>query len=215
MAQDKIINNIKIIAKGEVIMSVCIKNQPLAEADKIVLDKVNWGFTEYTPCVHARIVYDITGFDVEFYVKESNPLREKTEHFQSVSEDSCVEFFVKFDPENSDEYINFEVNANGIMRADVRTDRYNFKSLTLEDVESLNITPDIKEDHWTVRYKIGIDLVKKYYPGFDIDKCKYLLGNLYKCGSKTKTRHYMTLFELKCEKPDFHRPEYFGVIELA
>ena len=51
-------------------MSVCIKRQPLVEADKIVLDKIGWGFTEYTPYVYAKIAYDETGFDVEFYIKE-------------------------------------------------------------------------------------------------------------------------------------------------
>ncbi|MEE1042820.1 MAG: carbohydrate-binding family 9-like protein [Clostridia bacterium] len=195
-------------------MSVCIKRQPLVEADKIVLDKIGWGFTEYTPYVYAKIAYE-TGFDVEFYIKERDPMREKTEHFQEVCEDSCVEFFVKFDPENSDEYFNFEVNANGTMLADIRTDRYNYRHLTLDEIASLNITPDIQDDHWTVRYKIGMDLIKKYYPCFDIHKCKYVEGNLYKCGSKTKVKHYMTLFDVKCENPDFHRPEYFGAIELA
>ena len=195
-------------------MSVCIKNQPLAEADKIVLDKINWGFTEYTPYVHAKVVYDETGFDVEFYVKESDPLREKTEHFQAVSEDSCVEFFANFDPENTNEYINFEVNANGVMRADIRTDRYNYKNLELADIEGLDINVKIEKEYWQVNYTIGFDMIKKYYPNFEIEKCKFIKGNFYKCGSKTKIRHYMTLFELKCEKPDFHRPEYFGIIEV-
>lgn len=195
-------------------MDISIKKQPFEQADKIFLDKINWGFTEYTPEVYAKVVYDETGFTVEFVTKESNPLREKTEHFQEVSQDSCVEFFVNFDPENSDEYINFEVNANGVMRADIRTDRYNYTNLTFEDIQSLHIEAKIEDDYWTVNYKVNTSLIKKYYPNFDINECKYIKGNMYKCGSKTKVRHYMTLFELKCEKPDFHRPEYFGIINL-
>ena len=137
-----------------------------------------------------------------------------TEHFQAVSEDSCVEFFANFDPENTNEYINFEVNANGVMRADIRTDRYNYKNLELADIEGLDINVKIEKEYWQVNYKIGFDMIKKYYPNFEIGKCKFIKGNFYKCGSKTKIRHYMTLFELKCEKPDFHRPEYFGKIEV-
>lgn len=196
-------------------MNVCIKKQPFEQAEKIMLDKINWGFTEYTPEVYAKVAYDETGFTVEFVTKESDPLREKTNHFEEVSHDSCVEFFVNFDPDNTDEYINFEINANGAMRVDIRTDRFNYRSLTLEDVESLNPEAKIEENYWTAKYKIPMELIKKYYPNFDINKNKYLKGNMYKCGSKTKIRHYMTLFELKCEKPDFHRPEYFGIIDLA
>ena len=195
-------------------MNVCIKKQLLEQAEKILLDKINWGFTEYTPEVYAKVVYDEFGFTVEFVTKESDPLREKTEHNQEVSQDSCVEFFVNFDPENSDEYINFEVNANGVMRADIRTDRYNYTGFPIEDIKSLNIETKIEDDYWTVKYKIPMELIKKYYPKFDINKCEYIKGNMYKCGSWTKIRHYMTLFELKCEKPDFHRPEYFGIISV-
>ncbi len=206
--------NCKITDKEGYSMSVYIKNQPIADADKIVLDKVNWGFTEYTPYVYAKVVYDNSGFEVEFVTKEVNPLREKTEHQGDIAQDSCVEFFVNFDPENTNEYINFEVNANGAMRADIRTDRFNYKHLTLEEIDGLNIEAKIEDGFWSAKYKIPMELIKKYYPNFDISKCKYIKGNMYKCGSKTKIRHYMTLFELKCEKPDFHRPEYFGIINL-
>ena len=37
-------------------------------------------------------------------------------------------------------------------------------------------------------------------------------GNLYKCGDKTKTPHYLSAFTIKTEKPDFHRPEFFDIL---
>lgn len=195
-------------------MSAIITKKGSEKAEKMYLDKTNWGFTEYQPEVYATITYDETGFDVEFVVKEANPLREKTNHFDEVCEDSCVEFFVNFDPENTNEYINFEVNANGAMQASLRTDRYNYRHLTIPEIENLGITADIKEEEWSVKYKVSTELIKKYYPKFDINTCKYITGNMQKCGDKQKTIHYMSLFEIACETPDFHRPEYFGRIEL-
>lgn len=196
-------------------MDIYIKNEPIENSAKIMLDKINWGFTQYTPEVYAKLVYGKKGFDIEFTVFESNPLREITNHQGNVSGDSCVEFFVKFDPENSDEYINFEVNANGAMRADIRTDRANYKHLDLSDIEAMKIKTDITDTYWTASYTVSETLIKKYYPLFSMDKCRYLLGNFYKCGSNTAHRHYLTVFELKCEKPDFHRQEYFGKINLV
>jgi len=195
-------------------MSGIIKKIPLEKSEKIYVKNALWGYTRYTPEVFVNIVYDDEGFIVKFNVNEKNPTRTKTEHFEFVHEDSCVEFFVNFDPENSDKYINFETNANGVMNVAFRSDRYDFKRLEISEIESFNITPEIKEDYWTITYKIGFDFIKKYYPGFDIDKVKYIKGNIYKCGDKTPIEHYMSYFEVKCEKPDFHRPEYFGRIDI-
>jgi len=195
-------------------MAAIITKKNSGKKEKIFVDKTNWGFTDYQPEVYATIMYDETGFDVEFVIKEKDPLREKTNHFDEVCEDSCVEFFVNFDPENSDKYINFEVNANGAMQASLRKDRYDYIDLTMSEIESLDITPKIEDEFWSVKYKISTELIKKHYPKFDINTCKYVTGNMQKCGDKQKAIHYMSLFVIGCEKPDFHRPEYFGKIEL-
>lgn len=195
-------------------MTVSIKKQEIEDAEKIYLDKVLWGYTKYTPKVYAQIIYNDLGFEIKFTVHESEPLTEKTQHCDNIHEDSCVEFFANFDPEHSNKYMNFEVNANGIMKAAIRTDRQNFNFLSLEDIADLNIETMIEEESWSVSYKIKTSLLQKFYPEFDIKKSRYIKANLYKCGEKTKIKHYLSLYELKCENPDFHRPEYFGIINL-
>jgi len=191
-----------------------IKNVPIEMADKFMLDNKLWGFEDYHAKVYAQIAYDDQGFLVRFFIRESNPLMEKTHHFEEVCQDSCVEFFVNFTPEYSDRYINFEVNAAGIMYVGIGTDRYDNKLLTLDEVKGLNAQAERYADYWTVSYGISFELIKKYYPQFDIAKCSYLLGNLHKCGSRTAYRHYLTYYPIGCERPDFHRPEYFGRIAV-
>ena len=187
-----------------------IKHAPLEAADKFMLDNKLWGFNDYHAKVYAQIAYDDQGFWVKFYVGESNPLVEKTHHFEEVCQDSCVEFFVNFTPEHSDRYINFEVNAAGIMYVGIGTDRYDNELLTVDEVKELSAKAEITEEYWTVSYGISFELIKKYYPQFDMAKCEYLQGNLHKCGSRTSYKHYLTYYPIGCERPDFHRPEYFG-----
>lgn len=202
--------------KEERHMSITIIKQKVEEAEKILINNNNahWGYTEYEKEVYSQVSYDDLGFNVKFTIKEKNPLREKINHFESVHEDSCVEFFANFDPENSDRYINFETNANGVMNVSFRANRYDATPLKLEEVEGFGIKADIFDDYWTVSYKIEFSFLKKYYPNFDIDKAEYISCNFYKCGEKTEIEHYMSYFEVKTEKPDFHRPEYFGRIYL-
>ena len=140
--------------------------------------------------------------------------REKKQHLEFVHEDSCVEFFVNFLPDESDKYINFEVNAAGAMNAAFRSNKNDGVPLELEEIEGFCITPEIKEDCWCVTYKVGFDFIKKYYPEFDINSCDYIKGNFYKCGDKTEIEHYISYFRVGTEQPDFHRPEFFGKISI-
>lgn len=191
-----------------------IKNVEINNADKFYINKPQWGYDGYKNEVFAQIAYDGEGFTVKFTIGEGNPRRTKTKHFEFVHLDSCVEFFANFDPENSDKYINFETNANGAMNVGFRSDRYNTVPLTEKEVESFCITLAIKENYWTVEYKIGFSFIKKYYPDFDINSCKYIKGNLYKCGEETEINHFLAYFDVNCPTPDFHRPEFFGKIEV-
>lgn len=191
-----------------------IKKVGIEHAEKFVLENKLWGLDAYIGSVYAQVAYDDEGFTVRFTVGESNPLREKKQHLEFVHEDSCVEFFVNFLPEESDKYINFEVNAAGAMNVAFRSNRNDGVPLMLEEIESFHITPQIQEENWSVTYKIGYDFIKKYYPEFDMKRCDYIKGNFYKCGDKTEIEHYLSYFKVETEQPDFHRPEFFGKISV-
>ena len=191
-----------------------IKRTPLENADKFILGNVLWGYDKYNAEVYAQLAYDDTGFLVKFTVCEADPLRTKTKHFEYVHEDSCVEFFVNFMPEKRSHYISFEPNAHGALTVAFRTDRHNSVPLKIEEIEGFHITPEIHEDYWTITYMVGFDFIQNYYPEFDIKDCKYIIGNLYKCGDETETVHYKSYYPVGTEKPDYHRPEYFGKFEV-
>lgn len=195
-------------------MELTIRNVPLEQAPKIKVNYPNWGFEEYLPETTARITYDETGFQVQFVVREKNPQIDRTQHQKDVCNDSCVEFFVNFDPEHSDKYINFEVNAIGTVNAGFRSDRFNSVPLSQEEIEGLHIKPFIEEEEWGVSYYISEAFLQSKYPGFTMANCHYIKANMYQCGNEYLPKHRLSLFPVKTETPDFHRPEYFGVLKV-
>ncbi len=195
-------------------MEIVIKKQPLEEAQKIGVDYPNWGFKEYLPETYAQIAYDETGFFVKFVVKEANPQIDRTQHQKDVCNDSCVEFFVNFDPEHSDKYFNFEVNAIGTVNAAFRASRTEYLLLTTEEIDGLNIKPFIDAEEWGVAYHISEDFLRSKYPEFKMGNCNYIKANMYQCGNEHMPKHRLSLFPVLTETPDFHRPEYFGVLKV-
>lgn len=190
--------------------NITISNKPTT----IEITKYYWADGGYEPKVEITLSHDDNNFYITFKTHESNPLVEKDTHLMHVCEDSCVEWFANFTPDANGKYFNFEVNAKGIMDASYRVDRYDTEHLKVEDIEMLNIKSEIHEDYWTVSYAVPSELIKKYSPTFDMNKCTYIKSNFYKCGDNTQIPHYGAYFEPNPQKPDFHRPEYFGTINV-
>ena len=164
----------------------------------------------YCPKVVFNVTYSDEGFHVHFDVYEKNPKRVMTNHLDSVHLDSCVEWFINFDPEHTKEYINFEVNANGVINFAHREDRYTEKKCTVEDAISLGIKTEILDEMWTVDYTVPFAFIIKYIPDYEFKKGLELPSNVYKCGDETEVEHYGCWKMVNREKPDFHKPEYFG-----
>ena len=193
-----------------------IERNNIDKAPKLFIDKDPWNYDDYKAEVFVQLVRTDNSVEVKFTVKESNPMREKTKNFQLVNQDSCVEFFANFDPENSDRYINFEMNANGVMNAAFRKDRYESDGdLKEEEIPMLNIRTNIYEDYWTAEFSIGFDFIKRYFPKFNAGKGTQIKGDFFKCGDLTECEHYLTHFDVKAPAPDFHRPECFGDLYIA
>lgn len=167
---------------------------------------------KYYPEVEFSACYSEEGFHIKFKVPESNPKAVMTKHFEFVHLDSCVEWFVNFYPEKCDRYFNFEVNANGVLNAHFRKDRYDKLPLTVEDADSLNIKTSICDNYWTVEYTVTFDFIKKFIPEYKFEKGMELKSNVFKCGEETQFPHYGMWQEIKREKADFHRPEDFGTM---
>ena len=164
----------------------------------------------YCPKIVFSVTYSDAGFHVHFDAYEKNPKRVINEHFGPVHLDSCLEWFINFDPEHTHKYINFEVNSAGFINFSLRVDRNNDEKFTLEDAECLGIKTEILDDMWTLDYTVPFEFIKKYYPHYEFKTGAVLPSNVYKCGDETEFEHYGCWKMVDREKPDFHKPEYFG-----
>ena len=137
---------------------------------------------------------------------------------EPVAQDHCMEFFVQLP--NEKEYWNFELNALGTLNASHRVERPCPTRLSTEQLRSVlrkgshvGASPfEIKEDTtaWWVAVAIPWELFG-VRPGSFPD---FLMGNLYACAGSIEHPYYISCFPITTERPDFHRPEFFGKINL-
>lgn len=146
---------------------------------------------------------------------EDNIRCECTKRDDPVYTDSCLELFL-MPVEGDKRYVNFEMNKNGVYLSQIgetREERRFIKELTaLEPV----ITPFEVEESGKTAWGCEIFLPEKfiselYQTDFSVCECT-VKGNFYKCGDLTDAPHYGAHFPVKTDKPDFHRPEFFGDI---
>ena len=147
-----------------------------------------------------------------FHITEPSVKAEYSEINSRVYEESCSELFLSF---GSGFYYNFEISCTGCILAEHGKERFNRELLKPEIIENIKVSSTLGNKPFGIRnekttYELSVKIPKEV---FVFDGCKIdtmsLTGNIYKCADKSPTPHYMTLFEIKTGKPDFHRPEFF------
>lgn len=183
------------------------------------IDSINWAGFPGKPVIKFNIGYSDEEIFLKFYVNENCIKAEMTLSNQKVYEDSCVEFFVA--PEGDRPYYNFEFNSIGTCLLGFGSDRTG-RELADPDIiskirrlPSMGIVPfDEKrgEFFWTLIIAIPLDVFFRH----EIKKLKNrsFSANYYKCGDKLSSPQYVTWNPILTENPDYHRPEYFGMIRF-
>lgn len=177
---------------------------------------VNWP-TEwpYAPQVRFRMAHNGERLFVRFEVSEEHICATKTEPNSSVCEDSCVELFVSLGEGHP--YFNIELNCIGTMLAAHRLTRPAKTPLTAEQMAtivrrtSLGTNPiEIAEGgDWWLELELPFALL-----GAEGTPAT-LRANLYKCGDRLRTPHYLSWSPIEAPRPDFHRPDQFGTLVLG
>ncbi|MCQ2106079.1 MAG: hypothetical protein MJZ26_09830 [Fibrobacter sp.] len=162
------------------------------------------------PAVLAETEIQKDYFVVNFSVEESeNCFRAEVKEDNGRSwEDSCVEIFLQ-NPAKPEEYFNFETTSRGFLLAAHGPDRNNRQILAQDIINKIIRTKQVASVAgnlicWGMTVQIPASIF-----GLTSFEGVALRGNLYKCGDKAKTPHYLSAFPIDTEKPDFHRPEFF------
>lgn len=184
------------------------------------IDVLNWESYDYKPDVKFSIAYTRHEILLKYYVTEHWLKAEMTETNQEVYEDSCVEFFVA--PSDDGIYYNFELNAIGTCLLASGTERGNRSRIAPGIISAIrrfgssgvnSISEKSGEFSWTLTLAIPLTVFIHH----DIKELKGRIyrANFYKCGDKLTVPHYLSWNPVGTEKPDFHRPEYFGLLKFV
>lgn len=174
---------------------------------KALINQLEW--TEHTDITaYAQLTYGADCLYVHLHADEKYI---RAEGFGTLDEpylDSCLEFF--FSPSNGDSrYINIEMNPNCCIYFGIGTGNDNLIRIILpQGADSLNAECRKTPGSWDLYYELPFSLIRLFFPDFAPEG--HLRANFYKCGDLTKQEHYLSWNRVECEKPDFHRPEYFG-----
>ena len=179
------------------------------------VDNFFW-YEGHTPETAARLVFvEGFGFLLRLTCAETDPKAVYTEYNEPVYTDSCMEFFC--DWLGDGRYINMEMNPLGTLLSCIGADRH--ARIPVADLSGGAIFPvkgEVCEGYWTVTAEIPTALLCKI---LGVDSMPFgsgytFRGNFYKCGDETPIVHYGMWSPVGTEKPDFHRPEYFGTLVM-
>ncbi|WP_282159912.1 carbohydrate-binding family 9-like protein [Ulvibacterium marinum] len=182
------------------------------------INVINWEKFPYLPEVKFRIAHSNNQIWLKYYVNEQNILAARTEVNSSVSRDSCVEFF--FDPLGDGSYYNFEFNCIGTPHLAYGPDRHTREFVAPKKIKQLikkeSSLGDLPFDEKSGghQWEMTIVLPAEILTSHDRIKLEGLRSrsNFYKCGDDTSEKHYLSWNPVGTERPDFHRPEFFGTL---
>jgi hypothetical protein len=189
------------------------------QAGRNFIDTINWESHSYRPLVEFALAYYKSGLLLKYYVREESFRAVITENNGNVYEDSCVEFFVA--PYDDGLYYNFEFNGIGTCLVGIGSGREGRERLATDITDkiirssSAGTKPvEVIEGltAWTITIIIPFDVFVRHRIA-DPAGMK-MRANFYKCGDKMRTPHYLTWNPVISPRPDFHRPEHFGLLEF-
>ena len=182
------------------------------------IDQVNW--KSHYPAempVTVRAAHDGEVLYLYYTVKGEAVRAVNIEDFGSVWEDSCVEFFMQREGEKN--YRNFECNILGALLAATHETRAVAEKLT-QEVASIYRYSTIQHRYEAGRqvsdWSLYLEIPKKAM-GFDTGESlagQKIRANFYKCGDETPEPHYISWNPINLPSPDFHVPQFFGLLEL-
>lgn len=186
----------------------------------VVLENVNWPASyPYKPHVEMAAAHTGDALLLHYRVEEQSVRAVAKADHEHIWEDSCAEFFIM--PTADGFYYNIECNCTGKLLIAVgkgRNERQPAPSDVMQGVDrwaSLGTEPfDVRQEstRWELSLRIPIATFFRHkLVSFDEMTA---LGNVYKCGDLLPVPHFISLNPIRTEAPDFHRPDFFGVIKF-
>ncbi|WP_276372854.1 carbohydrate-binding family 9-like protein [Chryseolinea sp. H1M3-3] len=200
-------------------------DKPVWEAAKpITIENRMGDEPHFRPITEAKMLYDANNVYVIFRVQDKFVKSTVTTYNGHVSGDSCVEFFFAPNSAVPTQYFNLEINAGGTPLLFFITNPWTqFTKLPNDLIAKIEIAhslpavvdPEItKEITWTVECRIPLEILKQFTTVSMPQPGVTWRANFYKTGSSTSNPHYYTWSPVSNPEPNFHLPEYFGMLNF-
>jgi len=178
------------------------------------IDKSNWSGFRSDIKADVEVSISETSISLLFNISEPYIIAENIKINSDVYKDSAVEFFISF---NDNFYYNFEFNCIGTVLAQYGKRREGRRYLSpeillnIDTKSSLGNTPFGLKKEKAIQWSLSVILPFTVFAFDEIDYHSFgrARGNFYKCGDNLPLKHYLSIFPIKTEKPDFHCPEFF------
>jgi hypothetical protein len=187
----------------------------LDQQGRYLLDHAPWFSYPYKPRVEFSMAYSDKHIFLKYFVTEKF-IRVATSHINGrVWEDSCVEFFISFDTEG---YYNLEFNCIGMALVGFGRDKCNRELISAEvisEIEFESIIHNTSSDliHWELTLAIPFGVFARH--SITSLKGKQCRANFYKCGDLLPEPHFVTWSDISSDEPDFHLPQFFGILNFV
>lgn len=180
------------------------------------LDCVNWQEQfPYCPHVEFAIAHCGNAILLHYRVTEQAIRATCTDDNQRIWEDSCVEFFVS--PQNDDNYYNIECNCEGhllVGGGPVNTERERSSMEVMKAVQRHAFPAVTTEEGTSWQLSLLIPLSTFFLHQIDTLSGRSMRANFYKCGDLLPVPHFLSWNPVTTEKPNFHRPDCFGLLRF-
>ena len=178
------------------------------------IDVVNWpdDFPEHPRACFAA-AHDDSRILLHFKVREALTGAQTADDDGPVWEDSCVEFFCAPDDGG---YYNLECNCIDRLHLAFGRGRENRTAAPAEVTAKIdrwaslghNPLPLQHVPAWELALTVPAEAFFRHSPAPLAGQ--RMKGNVYCMGGRPVRPHYLSLFPIRSEKPDFHRPECFS-----
>ncbi|MBN2210471.1 MAG: carbohydrate-binding family 9-like protein [Sedimentisphaerales bacterium] len=180
---------------------------------------------EHFPVTQAKLLYDDEHIHVFFRVEDRYVKAVARAHQDSVCRDSCVEFFFTPGIDIAQGYFNVEVNCGGMVLFYHQKGRnIDRRMISVDDIARMRVEHFLPEyidaeieapTTWTIKYALPLAVLEAYAPVSRPRQGVTWRANFYKCADQTSHPHWLTWSPVDKPTPDFHQPQFFGVLEFT
>lgn len=197
---------------GRAMDLACLPFESIAE--------VSWSDFPYRPRVGVRLANTGHSLLLHYKVEEECVLACNHHDNGDIWTDSCVEFFVSV--ADDDLYYNIECNCIGALLVGCGNGRHDRQRAGEEITSqigrwcSLGWEPFPERLEYTT-WEIMMEIPFLVFFRHQINTLtgKTIRANFHKCGDHLSRPHYLSWQKIHSPRPDFHRPEFFGAIEIG